>query len=96
MVHPLIPFITEEIWQRVAPLAGRRAMTIMLQPYPSVDAALIDDKAADRGRVADGHRHGVRRIRSSMNIAPSKPLPMLLQHGSAISTGRVRNSYAAH
>ncbi len=81
--HPLIPFITEEIWQRVAPLAGRSGMTIMLQPWPSVDAALLDEAAEAEAAWLMAIVMGVRRIRSSMNIAPSRPLPVLLRHGSA-------------
>ncbi|MDX9875542.1 MAG: valine--tRNA ligase, partial [Spongiibacteraceae bacterium] len=45
MLHPFMPFITEEIWQRVAPLAGRSGDTIMLQPYPQADEQKIDAAA---------------------------------------------------
>jgi valyl-tRNA synthetase len=82
IAHPLIPFITEEIWQRVAPLAGRRGMTIMQQPWPALDASLLDEDAEGEAAWLMSFVMGVRRIRSSMNITPSKPLPVLLQHGS--------------
>ncbi|MGJ0514588.1 MAG: valine--tRNA ligase [Methylomicrobium sp.] len=82
LAHPIIPFITEEIWQRVAPLAGIQGETIMLQPYPAVDAALADaDAVAEIDWVRD-FILGVRRIRGEMNIAPGKPLSILLQNGS--------------
>ncbi len=83
IAHPLIPFITEEIWQRVAPLAGRSGMTIMHQPWPTAEAALIDETAEAGAAWVMALVMGVRRIRSSMNIAPSKPLPVLLRNASA-------------
>jgi valyl-tRNA synthetase len=75
LLHPLMPFLTEEIWQRVAPLAGVSGDTIMRQPYPEADKALIDATRA----VADiewlrQFLLGVRRIRAEMNIAPWKTL----------------------
>ena len=45
LAHPIIPFITETIWQRVKPLTGTTADTIMLQPFPAYDAALEDEQA---------------------------------------------------
>jgi len=83
LAHPLMPFITEEIWQRVAPLAGIQANTIMLQPYPIADESLIDDNAVTETNWVMSFILGVRRIRGEMNIAPGKPLPVLLQNGSA-------------
>ncbi|MEJ2644678.1 MAG: valine--tRNA ligase [Gammaproteobacteria bacterium] len=81
--HPLMPFITEEIWQRVAPLAGREGDTVMLQPFPEPDASLIDPEATAEMEWVMGVILGVRKIRSGMNIAPGKPLPVLLADGSA-------------
>jgi len=82
LAHPIMPFITEEIWQRVAPLAGTAGETIMLQPYPGADDALIDLNAIAETNWIMNFILGVRRIRGEMNIAPSKPLPVLLQNGS--------------
>ncbi|MCB1821375.1 MAG: valine--tRNA ligase [Candidatus Competibacteraceae bacterium] len=82
LLHPLMPFITEEIWQRVAPLAGAAGDTIMLQPYPQADPTLIDAAAVEDIEWLRQFLSGVRRIRAEMNIAPGKPLPVLLQNGS--------------
>lgn len=82
LAHPLIPFITEEIWQRVAPLTGIEAETIMLQPYPEADASLVNQAAIDEMQWVMDFILGIRRIRGEMNIAPGKPLKVLLKNGS--------------
>jgi valyl-tRNA synthetase len=82
LAHPIMPFITEEIWQRVAPLAGVTAATIMLQPYPQADESAIDVDAEQALQWVMDFILGVRRIRGEMNIAPGKPLSILLQHGN--------------
>jgi len=82
LLHPLMPFITEEIWQRVAPLAGKRGDTIMLQPYPVADTSMIDhESVAEMGWLMEFNL-GVRKIRAEMDIPPRKPLPVLLQNYS--------------
>ena len=78
--HPLMPFITEEIWQSVAPLAGAEGDTIMLQSYPESDASKIDADAVRELEWVKEFVIGVRRIRSEMDIKPGKPLPVLLQN----------------
>jgi len=90
-LHPLMPFITEAIWQRAAPLAGRTGETVMLQPYPT---AKEFPKDAEAEREIDWIRNfilGVRQIRSGMDIAPSKKIPVLLQNPSAEDLARVKN-----
>ncbi len=82
LAHPIMPFITEEIWQRVAPLTGNTEPTIMLQKYPEADAGQIDETAIAETNWIMNFILGVRRIRGEMNIPPSKPLPVLLQNGS--------------
>ncbi|WP_178861369.1 valine--tRNA ligase [Thiomicrorhabdus cannonii] len=78
LLHPVIPFITEEAWQAVAPLAGKDGATIMLQPYPQAEADKIDSAAMAELEWVKQFIMGVRRIRSEMDIAPSKALPVLL------------------
>lgn len=78
MLHPITPFITEEAWQSVAPLAGKHNDTIMLEPYPEADASKIDLDAEAELEWVKKFVIGVRKIRSEMDIAPSKALPVLL------------------
>ncbi|MFI3189408.1 MAG: valine--tRNA ligase [Methylococcales bacterium] len=92
LAHPIMPFITEEIWQRVAPLAGIEGDTIMLQPYPISDESKIDTDAITETQWLMQFILGVRRIRGEMNIAPSKPLPVLLQNGSTIDQQCLANN----
>ena len=89
LAHPLMPFITEEIWQRVAPLAGKQGPTIMLQPYPATDHSLVDYGAAAEMQWVMEFILGVRKIRGEMNIPSRKPLPVLLQNWSAEDRQRV-------
>lgn len=82
LAHPLMPFITEEIWQKVKPLAGVTGDTIMLAPFPSADPDLIDpDAEAEMGWVMQ-FVLGIRQIKGEMDIVPGKPLPILLQNAS--------------
>jgi valyl-tRNA synthetase len=80
--HPIIPFITEECWQHVAPLAGKSGNSIMIQPYPESDSNKIDDQAEVDLEWVKTFISGVRRIRYEMDIPPGKPLSILLQNAS--------------
>ena len=82
LAHPLMPFITEEVWQRVATFAGKQGDTIMHQPYPRIDTQYQDAAAVAEMTWIQNVILGVRKIRSGMNIPPSKPLPVLMQNGS--------------
>ncbi|HRZ52761.1 MAG TPA: valine--tRNA ligase, partial [Candidatus Contendobacter sp.] len=109
LLHPLMPFITEEIWQRVAPLAGKippdpplpkggaegGGISIMLQPYPEADKALTDAAAVAEIEWLRQFLVGVRRIRAEMNIAPGKPLPVLLQQGADEDRARLERQRRA-
>jgi valyl-tRNA synthetase len=83
MLHPIMPFITEEIWQRVALLAAKAGETIMLQPYPVADRGRIDNAATEELRWLMGVISAVRTIRAERDIPPGKPLPVLLAEGDA-------------
>ena len=71
-LHPLMPFITEEIWLRIAPLAGRGGATIMQAPWPEADAAAADPGAEAEMRWVMDFILAVRRIRAEMDIPPSR------------------------
>ncbi|GHD28103.1 valine--tRNA ligase [Parahalioglobus pacificus] len=81
MMHPLMPFITEEIWQTVAPLAGKTGDTIMLQPYPVADESAVDNAANADIEWLKQVIVGVRTIRGEMNIPPGKALDIMLSNG---------------
>jgi len=82
LAHPFMPFITEEIWQRVKPLAGADGETLMRQRYPEADKSKIDTQACKDIEWVKGVVTGVRNIRGEMNISMAKLLPVLLQNGS--------------
>ncbi|WNO11083.1 valine--tRNA ligase [Teredinibacter sp. KSP-S5-2] len=82
LAHPLIPFITEEIWQRVKPLTGAEGDTIMLARYPEPDESKVDQQALADIEWVKNVVVGIRNIRGEMNIAPSKQLPVYFQNGS--------------
>ena len=80
LAHPLIPFITEELWQRIAEKTGREGETIMHQPYPQADRARIDEGALRDMRWVQDFVRAVRRIRGEMNIRPSLRIAVLVQN----------------
>jgi valyl-tRNA synthetase len=86
MTHPFMPFITEEIWQRVAPIAGVEfsagSDTIMLQAYPLATSDKIDDDAMADVEWLKHVILAIRNIRGEMNVPPSKALTLLLKNGS--------------
>jgi valyl-tRNA synthetase len=85
-LHPLMPFITEEIWQRVAPLAGvpeSERATLMLARWPEAAAWPRDAASEHEMRWLTQVVLGVRQIRGEMDISPARRLPLLLAHASA-------------
>jgi valyl-tRNA synthetase len=80
LLHPIMPFITEEIWQQLAPRKGIDRPTIMLEAYPRADdfAGSDEEAAADIEWVRQVIL-AVRQIRGEMDIAPGKPLPVLFK-----------------
>jgi len=79
LAHPIMPFITEEIWQRIAPLAGKSGDSIMLQPYPQADSRTPDASVSADIEWLKGVIVAVRNIRGEMNISPAKKIPVLLR-----------------
>jgi valyl-tRNA synthetase len=89
-----MPFITEEIWQRVAPRAGVAGDSIMRQPFPAVPAGAIDPGIESEMRWLMDFVLGVRRIRGELDIAPSVPLPVRLQSASPSDLERYARNQA--
>ena len=80
LIHPLMPFITEEIWEQVAPRAGVEGDTIMLRPYPKASVDAADAQAVQDIEWVQQFILGIRQIRGEMDISPGMALPVLLQH----------------
>ncbi len=78
-LHPLMPFITEEIWQKVAPLAGCTGPSVMVAPYPRSEDFPPDESAEQDLTWVQQFVLAVRQIRGEMNIAPSRRIPVLLR-----------------
>jgi valyl-tRNA synthetase len=88
--HPFMPFITEEIWQTVSPLAGITGNSIMSQPYPASNLDQVDSRAVADMEWMMEFITGIRSIRSQMNIPPKKQLPVLLKNSTDIDQQRLK------
>jgi valyl-tRNA synthetase len=92
LLHPFMPFVTEEIWQTVAPLAGVQGTTVMLQPLPQRDEARVDSAAEGEIEWVKSVILGLRVIRAEMNIGPGVKIPLLLRHGTAQDRARMQDN----
>ncbi len=77
VIHPFMPYITEALWQQVAPIAGKTGDTIMLQPYPECLAEEIDKSAETDIVWVKSIILAIRNIRGEMNIKPGQAVPVL-------------------
>ena len=89
LLHPFMPYITEEIWQRIAPLLNIEDESIMLQPYPQPDAGNVDDNAELSIEWIKGIIIAIRNIRGEMDISPAKAIPVYLNKGDESDRARL-------
>ncbi|TGD71931.1 valine--tRNA ligase [Mangrovimicrobium sediminis] len=92
LLHPLMPFITEEIWQSVAPLAGKSGPTIMLQPFPNSAPEAMDSAANADIEWLKGVIVGIRNIRGEMKISLGKELTVQLRNGGEDDKRRLQEN----
>lgn len=82
LAHPIIPFITEELWQKVSVTAGVRKADedafLMLQTYPTFDEAKVDADAVARMTTIQAQIDSIRNLRSEMKLPPSQKMPLLI------------------
>ncbi|TRX75388.1 valine--tRNA ligase [Pseudomonas mangiferae] len=82
LAHPFMPFITEEIWQRIKAQAGQQGDTLMLQPWPVADQGKVDAAAEGDIEWVKTFMLGVRQIRGEMNISMAKRIDVVLGNAS--------------
>ena len=82
LAHPIIPFITEELWQKVSVIAGTRAedeeTSVMVQAYPAFDEVRLDAEAEARMNAVKAMIDAVRNLRSEMQLPPAKRIPLVI------------------
>jgi valyl-tRNA synthetase len=83
LLHPLMPFITEEIWQALSPLAGRTGPTIMLQPYPKTTEFERDEASERAIGPVKATILGARQIRGQLDVPRSRQMPIYVKAASA-------------
>ena len=79
LLHPFMPFITEEIWQRVGRLAGRTGPSIMLEPFPAAAEFAADDEAERQVTALQSVVLGIRQIRGELDVPPSRATPVFVR-----------------
>jgi valyl-tRNA synthetase len=83
LAHPVIPFVTEALWQAVAPLAGKTGDSIMMQPYPIANTANINESAEAWMQQLKALTDATRNLRGEMQLSPSLRVPLIVEPGNA-------------
>ena len=91
LLHPIMPFITEALWQQVNRIVNVEQSTVMLCSYPQCDKNKIDENALSDMEWVQAIITGIRNIRGEMNISPSKRLPILLQNTGEQDKSRLKS-----
>jgi valyl-tRNA synthetase len=94
MLHPFMPFLTEEIWQTVSPLVGRHEDSIMLAPWPDREPALVDEESENEIEWLKQIIVGIRTIRSESNIPPATELPVFIGNAANLDRERFKRNEA--
>jgi valyl-tRNA synthetase len=89
MLHPIIPFVTEELWLALSAKLGRSSESIMVEAYPAAADYPGDDKTTEEIEWLKAFIAGVRKIRGEMNLSPNRPLPAKLEAHSETDRERV-------
>jgi valyl-tRNA synthetase len=95
LAHPIIPFVTEALWQTVAPLAGKKVNpagdSVMRQPYPQANLALIDESAEAWMLQLKALVDATRNLRGEMQISPSVRVPLIVEAADAAGKAQLHS-----
>jgi len=94
LAHPVIPFVTEALWQVVAPVAGRAGPSIMIAPYPEAQPERIDEAATTHVRHLQQMVDACRQLRGEMGVSPAQRLPLLAVADDAAEAAFLRENAA--
>ncbi|MCD6663962.1 MAG: valine--tRNA ligase [Comamonas sp.] len=94
LAHPVIPFVTEALWQVVAPVAGRAGPSIMIAPYPEAQPERIDEAATNHVRHLQQMVDACRQLRGEMGVSPAQRLPLLAVADDAAEAAFLRENAA--
>jgi len=93
LLHPIIPFITEEIFEQCKSLTKSDSERLITTAYPGIDRGLIFEKSEVEITWLQGFILGVRQIRGEMNIAPGKPLPCFIQNSNDTDKDYIKSNH---